>query len=137
MSSGADLLADEFRLAYLVLADQLTQYLAWQSSGTFNHTVGDDVALSLDRDHKLKKVLLRMPDFKQRAVDIPAETQILSLRDLTAIGSYAVDSADRDINYHVGFSLNLPAAECDLKRLEKKRSGRNAGRRALPPQTES
>jgi hypothetical protein len=115
-----DLLADEFRLAYLVLADQLTQYLAWQSSGAFDHIVGDEVALPLDRDHKLKKVLLRMPDFKQRAVDIPAEAQILTLRDLTAIGSYAVDSEDRDVNYHAGFSLNLPAAESDLKRLETK-----------------
>ncbi len=104
---------------YIVFVDQLTQYLAWQASGTFNHIVGDEVALPLGRDHKLAKAVLRMPDFKQRVIDIPPKSTILTLRDLTSVGSYSVDTADRAVDYHVGFSLNLPAAESDLKRLEK------------------
>ena len=103
---------------YLVFVDQVTQYLASQASATFNHVVGDEVRLPLDRDHKLTKVILRMPDFKQRVVDIPAGSQALTFRDLTAIGSYTVDSADRAVDYHMGFSLNLRAAESDLQRLE-------------------
>jgi hypothetical protein len=103
---------------YVVFVDQFTQYLAWQASGTFNYQVGDAVTLPLDRDHQVQKVILRMPDFTQRAIDIPAESTYLSLRDSTAVGSYSVDSADPTVDYHLGFSLNLPAAESDLKRLE-------------------
>jgi len=103
---------------YLVFVDQVTQYLASQTSATFNHVVGDEVSLPLDRDHKLTKAILRMPDFKQRVVEIPPGAQALTFRDLTALGSYSVDSADRAVDYHMGFSLNLRAAESDLTRLE-------------------
>lgn len=105
---------------YVVFVDQLTQYMAWQASGTFNHIIGDEVSLPLDRDRKLTKAILRMPDFKQRAIDIPAESRILNLRDLTAVGSYSVDSADQAVNYRMGFSLNPSAAESDLHRLDSK-----------------
>lgn len=105
---------------YVVFVDQLTQYMAWQASGTFNHIIGDEVSLPLDRDRKLTKAILRMPDFKQRAIDIPADSRILNLRDLTAVGSYSVDSADQAVNYRMGFSLNPSPAESDLQRLDNK-----------------
>jgi len=105
---------------YVVFVDQLTQYMAWQATGAFNHIIGDEVSLPLDRDRKLTKAILRMPDFKQRAIDIPADSRILNLRDLTAVGSYSVDSPDQAINYRMGFSLNPSPAESDLRRLESK-----------------
>ena len=37
---------------------------------------------------------------------------------LTTVGSYRVDSVEGEVDYHTGFSLNLPASESDLKRLE-------------------
>ncbi len=103
---------------YIVFVDQLTQYLAWQASGRFDHFVGDEVNLPLDRDRKLTKVIVRSPDFKQKLIDIPAESRVLTLRDQTAVGSYKVDSVDQSLDYHKGFSLNLPSSESDLKRLE-------------------
>lgn len=113
--SWNDLLSSPF---YIVLVDQITQYLAWQASGKFNHQVGDEVSLPIGRDQTLTKVIVRMPDFKQRAMDIPPQSRFITLRDLTAAGSYSVDSADRSVNYHAGFSLNLAASESDLTRLE-------------------
>ncbi len=101
-----------------VFADQLTQYLSQQSSLRTNYLVGDEVTLPLDRDQKLKKVVLRMPDFKQRTQEIPAEAKTLRLNDFTAVGSYQVDSAPGEVDYHGGFSLNLPSTESDLRRLE-------------------
>ena len=59
-----------------------------------------------------------MPDFKQRTQDIPADAKTLRLNDLTTVGSYQVDSAPGEVDYHSGFSLNLPASESDLRRLE-------------------
>ena len=36
------------------------------------------------------------------------------------MGSYQVDSAAGEVDYHSGFSLNLPAGESDLRRLESR-----------------
>ena len=101
-----------------VFADQLTQYLSQQSAMRTNHLVGDEVTLPIDREQKLRKIVLRMPDFKQRTQDIPADAKTLRLNDLTTVGSYQVDSAPGEVDYHSGFSLNLPASESDLRRLE-------------------
>lgn len=99
-------------------ADQLTQYLSQQASLRCNLQVGDEVSLPLDRDRMLKKVVIRMPDFKQRTQDIPLDSKSLLLHDLTAIGSYQVDGADGQVDYHTGFSLNPSGEESDLRRLE-------------------
>src|SRR5262249_16847644 len=64
--------------------------------------------------------ILRMPDFKQRTQDVSTEAKTLLLRDLTTIGSYQVDSAEEEVDYHSAFSLNLPSRESDLTRLEKR-----------------
>lgn len=114
--SWNDLLSPEL---YVVLVDQFTQYLASQASAKFNYQIGDEVSLPLARKQKVSKVILRMPDFKQRAIDVPADSRFISLRDATSTGSYSVDSADQTVDYHVGFSMNLPASESDPTRLEK------------------
>ena len=98
-------------------ADQLSQYLSQQGTLRCNLQVGEEVALAHDRERKLKKVVLRMPDFKQRTLEIPADSKNFLLRDLTAVGSYQVDSSDAGTDYHTGFSLNLAPVECDLRRL--------------------
>ena len=102
---------------YFVFADQLMQYLSQQVSVHTNLQVGDEVSLPLDHKRALKRLILRMPDFKQRTQEIPAEVKSISLRELTAIGSYQVDAADTNVTYHEGFSLNLPAGEGNLRRL--------------------
>ncbi len=105
---------------YFVFADQLMQYLSRQASEHCNDLIGSEVSLPLDRDEKLKKVVIRMPDLKQRPQEIPANSKGLQLRDLTAVGSYQVDSVQGDVDYHTGFSLNVPARESDLQRLESR-----------------
>lgn len=104
---------------YLVFADQLMQYLSQQASLRCNAIVGTEMTLPLDRDRKLRRVVIRMPDFKQRPQEIPADAKGLLLRDLTTVGSYQVDSTEGQADYHTGFSLNLPARESDLRQLEK------------------
>ena len=102
----------------LFFADQLMQYLSRQASMHCNFLVGGEIVLPLDRDHKMKKYVLRMPDFKQRTQEIPSDQSSLLLRDLVTVGSYQVDSAEADIDYHAGFSVDLPPRESDLRRME-------------------
>jgi hypothetical protein len=114
----SDLTPNEW--SYFVFADQLTQYLSKQASVHCNDLIGSEVTMPIDRDRRLKKVVVRMPDFKQRPQEIAAGAKNLQLRDLATVGSYQIDSAEGEIDYHTGFSLNLSPRECDLKRLEKR-----------------
>jgi len=113
-----DLLRQDSGGIYFVLADQLLQYLSSQTSATFNYTAGDEISIPLDRETVVPKVVLRMPDYKQRVIDLPPDAGFATLRDLEAIGLYSLDAADRTIDFHRGFSINPPAAESDLTRLE-------------------
>ena len=113
-----DLLDQNSGPLYLVLADQLVQYLSWQASGSFNYLVGDEVSLALDRNRQFKQIVVRMPDFKQRPQDVPVEATRLTLSNLTAIGSYTVEAINKGGDYRAGFSVNLPARESDFTRLE-------------------
>ena len=101
-----------------VFSDQLTQYLSQQTSLPCNFQVGNEVLVPLDRDQNLRKVVLRMPDFKQHFQEIPDDAKAFRLRDLTTLGSYQVDSTEGNLGFHSGFSINLPAGESDLRRLE-------------------
>ena len=114
-----DLLDTNLGAGFMILADQLVQYLSWQASGSFNYLVGDDASLTLDRERQLKQVVVRMPNFKQRPQDVAADAKVLTVNDLTAIGSYTVEATNKTVDYRVGFSVNLPARESDFTRLEK------------------
>ena len=122
-----------------VFADQLTQHLAQQASFRCNYLVGDEVTLPLDRNQKLRKIVVRMPDFKQRTQDLAADAGLLNLNDLTTVGSYQVESAGGEPDYQSGFSLSLPAGESDLRRLETKEldSLLGEGRYAKSPDLDS
>lgn len=105
---------------FFVFADQLMLYLSQQATTACNFSIGGEVSLPLDRERKLKKIVLRMPDFKQRTQEIPADSRSILLKDLNTIGGYQVDSANGEVPYHSGFSMNLAPRQTDLKRLEPK-----------------
>ncbi|MCX7395602.1 MAG: VWA domain-containing protein [Planctomycetales bacterium] len=113
-----DLLDQNSGPLYIVLVDQLVQYLSSHGSETLNHLIGDEVSLRWNREQIPKQVVVRMPDFKQLSLDLPAESKPLTLRNLTAIGSYAVDAVDKIADFQARFSVNRLDSESDLRRLE-------------------
>lgn len=114
-----DLLDPNSGAMIVVLADQLMQYLSRRSSGRFNDVIGAEMSFSMAQERKPRKVVVRMPDYKQRLQDVPNDASILNLKDLDVVGSYSVDAIEKDVDFHAGFSLNLPAAESDLSRQSK------------------
>lgn len=113
-----DLLRQDSGGIYFVLADQIMQYLASQTSATFNYLAGDEIAVPLDRGKSINRAILRMPDYKQRVIDLAADAGFVALRDLTSIGSYSLDAADKTVDFHRGFSVNHRPEESDFTRLE-------------------
>lgn len=104
---------------FFVFVDQLSQYLSQLASQRCNYVIGSEAAIPLSRVQKPKKVVVRMPDFKQKSQEIKDEATMLLLRDLTSVGSYQIDSSESNAPFHAGFSMNNPPNEDDLKRLEK------------------
>ena len=104
---------------FFVFVDQLSQYLSQLASQRCNYIIGSEVGIALSRIKKPKKVVVRMPDFKQKSQEIKDDATSLLLRDLTSVGSYQVDAAEGNGSFHAGFSIANSPTEDDLKRLEK------------------
>lgn len=104
---------------FFVFVDQLSQYLSQFASQRCNYVVTEEIGIPFDRMKKPKRVVVRMPDFKQKPVEIKEGASMLLLRDLASVGSYQIDAPDGEAALHAGFSLNNVPNEDDLKRAEK------------------
>lgn len=103
---------------YLVVADQWLQLLSRHASSAHSFQVGDPVTLPIDRSVDEASGLLRLPDLTQRSVPRDAGTSEIVLTGLLKPGNYQIVSALPSAAMWTGFSLNLPATESDLARLE-------------------
>lgn len=103
---------------YLALADQMSQRLAGLGEERSNYLVGDDVGLTLNPAQALQKVVLRMPEFKQRTEEIAEPRDFLLLSGLSDPGQYQVESVEPATNEVQGFSLNLSGTESDFRHIE-------------------
>ena len=108
--------------AFLVFVNELMQYLAHQSRGSFNYVAGEPIIVRLNQDPPFTDYLLRKPGFQQLPGKVPQSaagtaSSILTLRDIDQLGHYEVVSTDRDPQFRAGFSVNPLAKESDLTRL--------------------
>lgn len=103
---------------YVVLADQFARRLAGLGEERFNFLVGDDVELPLNPAQAIEKVVVRMPEFKQRQQEVVEPRDLLLLSGLADPGQYQVEAVEPATNEVQGFSLNLSGAESDFRRLE-------------------
>lgn len=102
---------------YVVLADQITEYLTASSVGKSNWTVGESVSLRIDPSPDDRAGVLRMPDFKQLPQDVPKLTDSIVLRELSSPGNYELAGGEALTSLAAGFSLNVPGSESTLTKL--------------------
>jgi hypothetical protein len=101
----------------MVLADQMTQFLAGRSGGRRNFSTGETATIGLGRGKPPERLLLRTPGLQQRPVEIPKEGRRLVIADLAEVGHYELAAPAGAPKFEGGFSVNLPAGESDLTRL--------------------
>lgn len=104
---------------FVVLADQMLQYLSQRGGDSFNFAIGDPVTISLDQAVGATAVLLRKPGLQQLRSDIPAGTTVLHVQDVDQLGSFRLSSVDGKGRFERGFSVNSLPAESRLERLTK------------------
>jgi len=103
---------------FLVVADQWLQLLSRHASSQHGFVVGDPVVLPIDRSIDEASGLLRLPDLTQRSLSRDVESSEVQLTELLKPGNYQIVSALPSAVIWTGFSLNLPATESDLTRLD-------------------
>jgi len=102
---------------FIVLADQMMQYLGRQAENKFNYQTGDEVIVHLDVRDSLRRYLLRKPGLQQLRRDVPPGARTVSITDADQIGHYEVVAATEDVQFVSGFSANPPPGESDFTRM--------------------
>jgi hypothetical protein len=103
---------------FLLFAHDLMNYLSRQSAAKFNYPAGDEAKLRLAGEKKMESYLFRTPDGAQQSRNVPEDVSELTLVDTDQVGHYRVLDADTNSDFAVGFSVNAPAEESDLTKLE-------------------
>ena len=104
---------------FVVLADQMLQYLSHRGGESFNYVIGDPVTLSFERAGGASAVLLRKPGLQQLRSDIPPGTSTFHIQDVDQLGNYRVTAVDSPVRFERGFSVSAVPTESRLDRLTK------------------
>jgi hypothetical protein len=104
---------------FVVLADQMLQYLSQRGGAAFNFVIGEPVTIPLDPSVAAPAYLLRKPGLQQLRNEIQPGTTVYHVQDVDQLGSYRLSSVDSPNRFERGFSVNAPAGESRLDRLTK------------------
>ncbi|MCX7420486.1 MAG: BatA domain-containing protein [Planctomycetia bacterium] len=102
---------------FLILTDQMLQYLSGRNETTFNYLAGEEITLRAEVDPPLLKYLLRKPGQQQIPGNVAVGTPSFSIRETDQLGHYDVLSADPQSKFATGFSVNASAIESNFQRL--------------------
>lgn len=102
---------------FVVLADQMMQYLGHVGEGVYNYSAGDGVVLPLDRRKPVQDYLLRTPGLEQLPGKAPVGARDLVLENTSLAGQYEIEGTEENSPFVTGFSVNVPAGESDFTRL--------------------
>jgi hypothetical protein len=103
---------------YLALADGMIRYLSHQSEAQLTYDVGETPVLRLPAEDEQRSLLLQRPGFRQSPVALAAGESLVRIEDADDVGHYDLKASGEPSRVASGFSLNAPAVESDLTRIE-------------------
>lgn len=102
---------------FVVLADQMMQYLGRVGEGVYNYSAGEGAVLPLDRRKPLTEFLLRTPALEQLPGKVAADARFVTIDKTPQAGPYEIEGTETKEPFITGFSVNVPAGESDFTRL--------------------
>ncbi len=102
---------------FLMLVDQLMQYLSRRTEARVNFVAGETALVPLNREKPIKDYLLRKPSGVQLPGKIADGAVELSISPLDERGQFGVLSAQAETPFEAGFAVNPPPEESDFTRL--------------------
>gem|GEM_PF-231015 len=116
----ADLPAVPSGWPYVVLVDQITNYLARQRIGTLNYTAGETILVPLDPERPVNRYLMQKPGTFQQLPGAVAEgSESILIDDADRLGNYTLVGSEKKSTFATGFSVNPDPNESDFRRLEE------------------
>jgi uncharacterized membrane protein len=102
---------------FLPLIDQILHYLSRRTATKLNYLAGEEVFVDLDRGISLNRYFLRKPSGVQLPGDIEPDAISIRISNADELGHFEVVSANKDIKFRTGFSINPPADESNLAKV--------------------
>lgn len=119
-TTSADLAWNELPLTpeYVVLLDQMVQYLSGAQAESLNAEVGGTVRLNISReDRRDVYVLHRRGDDEMTRVTPEPQARVLTLPTGNRVGHFVLESGAAGDPLRKGFTVNWPLAEARLDRM--------------------
>ncbi len=99
---------------FLVLADQLMQYLSGQSDLRWNYLVGETPVVQIPPTDQERRYLVQQPEFRQSRLLLPAGKSEMAVDGVDALGQYDIRQEDAPARAVAGFSVNAAPEESDF-----------------------
>ncbi len=104
---------------FLVLADQITQYVAGYSGERVNYDSDDGmIHIGLSKNQEEEALFVRDPEGVERIIKRDPIANELAIEVPSQLGNFVIDSKTRSVPMAKGFSLNIARRECDLRRFD-------------------
>jgi uncharacterized membrane protein len=123
LTSASDLAEDWNDLPrsswYVVLADQLTNYLCASKNSQFNYLPGQPVSIRINQESNGNRYLLRTPEQQQLPIKKDPKESFIFLEKLINPGQYTLFGSENSQLVLYGFSINNRIEESDFSRLDE------------------
>ncbi|MFN9721271.1 MAG: hypothetical protein ACK58L_21445, partial [Planctomycetota bacterium] len=104
--------------SFLMLTEQILQYLSGASSVDRNFIAGEIVDLPIPVSQRFEQYLLRRPELRQTRGTLPAEDSSLLISDAVDAGHYRVKPLESPSPWRGAFAVNGRDGETDLTRIQ-------------------
>lgn len=100
--------------AFLMMMDEIMNYLTGMSETKHNFTVGETVEVEVPTTQRFSRYLVERPRIRQTKGMLPFDEPSVLLEEIDEPGAYRLKSADEGNNFKSEFSANIHDAESDL-----------------------
>jgi hypothetical protein len=104
---------------FMMLANGMSMYLVGSGEERFNYQAGETVVLRLPEEQRQMTFSLRTPEGEELPQSVDQKTGTITITTTTAVGNYMLRAGGSEKGVRRGFSINVPAADTDLTRLER------------------
>ncbi len=104
--------------SFLMLTEQIMQYLSGASSVDRNFIAGQMIDLPIPVSQRFEQYLLRRPELRQTRGTLPAEDASLLITDAVDAGHYRVKPIESPSTWRGAFAVNSRDEETDLTRIQ-------------------
>ena len=100
--------------SFLMLVDEIMNYLTGASAVQHNFTVGEPVQIDVPAGQRFSQYRVARPRIRQTKGMLPFDETSVLLDDIDEAGHYQLRSADDDTTFHSDFAVNIRDSESNL-----------------------